>query len=84
MLLKFTTEQIEQFKEEYANGYECFLKLSADKGKVGLKYPSLKYAADVEGSWKEFWLCFHESREIVYKNMLRRKYKNGNHALRHS
>ena len=37
MLFKFTTEQIEQFKEEYANGQECFLKLSADKGKVGLK-----------------------------------------------
>lgn len=82
MLFKFCTEEIEMFKGKFTNGYECFLKLCEEEGIKGVSYPSLKYASDVETSWKEFELCFHKDRENIYHNMLRPKYKGGNVILR--
>lgn len=82
MLFNITTDEIGKFKEVFDNGYECFLKLCEEEGIKGVSYPTLKYASDVETSWKEFELCFHKDRENIYHNMLRPKFKSGNVTLR--
>ena len=77
MLFKFTTEQIEHFKNTYVDAESCLIALVGEEKYSKLKFPSIKYAPSMDQGWKEFHLCFHESREKVYANMLRPKYLNG-------